>query len=342
MNGLPGTREFPAIGIASAVQTRRHTILICTLGGSEPPSNRQNWPAHMSVGAPLNPSSPAELAHIPVLPTAVLAGLAVTAGGTYLDATFGRGGHSQLILNADPTVQVWGIDQDEAAIATAQAQGANPRLQFWRGNFAAFDPGTQQFNGILADLGVSSPQLDTPERGFSFRHEAPLDMRMDQRQALTAAEIVNHWDEVDLAKIFYEYGEERLSRRMARKIVNLRPFQTTTELAYAIAGCVPPRQRHGRIHPATRVFQALRIAVNGELEVLKTFLQRAPDWLAPGGRLVVISFHSLEDRIVKHQLKGDERLRVLTKKPMVATAEEVAENTRSRSAKLRIAERLTE
>jgi 16S rRNA (cytosine1402-N4)-methyltransferase len=279
-----------------------------------------------------------------VLPTAVLAGLAVTAGGTYLDATFGRGGHSQLILNADPTVQVWGIDQDEAAIATAQAQfqaqlQGTQRLRFWRGNFAEFDPGAQRFHGILADLGVSSPQLDTPERGFSFRHEAALDMRMDQRQELTAAAIVNHWDEVELAKIFYEYGEERLSRRMARKIVNLRPFQTTTELAYAIAGCVPPRQRHGRIHPATRVFQALRIAVNGELDALKTFLDRAPDWLQPGGRIVVISFHSLEDRIVKHTLKGDERLRVLTKKPVVATAEEEAQNRRSRSAKLRIAER---
>ena len=292
----------------------------------------------------MNPSPPVELAHIPVLPTAVLEGLAVTADGAYLDATFGRGGHSQLILNADPTVQVWGIDQDEAAIAAAQRQFQSEpeRLHLWRGNFAEFDPGAQRFNGILAELGVSSPQLDTPERGFSFRHEAPLDMRMDQRQELTAAAIINHWDEVELAKIFYEYGEERLSRRMARKVVDQRPFQTTTELAYAIAGCVPARYRHGRIHPATRVFQALRIAVNGELEVLKTFLQRAPDWLAPGGRLVVISFHSLEDRIVKHTLKGDERLRVVTKKPMVATQEEVAENTRSRSAKLRIAERLME
>ena len=265
----------------------------------------------------------------------------MTAQGTYLDATFGRGGHSQLILNADPSVQVWGIDQDEAAIATAQLQfqGTRQRLHLWRGNFAQFEPGPQRFHGILADLGVSSPQLDTPERGFSFRHEAALDMRMDQRQDLTAAEIINHWDEVELAKIFYEYGEERLSRRMARKIVNLRPFQTTTELAYAIAGCVPPRQRHGRIHPATRVFQALRIAVNGELDALKTFLERAPDWLQPGGRIVVISFHSLEDRIAKHTLKEDERLRVITKKPIVATDEEVAQNSRSRSAKLRVAER---
>ncbi len=298
-----------------------------------------------SSGAPLNLSntveSADEFAHIPVLPTAVLEGLAVTANGAYLDATFGRGGHSQLMLAAAPSVQVWGIDQDEAAIATAQRQfqDARHRLHLWRGNFAQFDPGSQRFHGILADLGVSSPQFDTPERGFSFRHEAALDMRMDQRQTLTAATIVNHWDEVDLAKIFYEYGEERLSRRMARKIINLRPFQTTTELAYAIAGCVPPRQRHGRIHPATRVFQALRIAVNGELDALKTFLARAPDWLQPGGRIVVISFHSLEDRIAKHTLKGDERLRVLTKKPIVATPEEVAQNSRARSAKLRIAER---
>ncbi|WP_008310701.1 16S rRNA (cytosine(1402)-N(4))-methyltransferase RsmH [Leptolyngbya sp. PCC 6406] len=278
--------------------------------------------------------------HIPVLPQAVLMGLAIHPQGHYLDATVGGGGHSGQILDADPTVRVTAIDQDGTAIAAARETLApwGERVTFWRGNFAQFEPGQQRFDGILADLGVSSPQLDNPERGFSFRHEAPLDMRMDQRQDLTAAEIINHWDEVELARIFYTYGEERLSRRIAREIVAQRPFTTTTALAQRIAQCVPGRYRHGRIHPATRVFQALRIAVNGELTVLETFLARSPDWLTPTGRLVVISFHSLEDRLVKHTLRGDERLQVITKKPQIATQEEIATNPRSRSAKLRVAQ----
>jgi 16S rRNA (cytosine1402-N4)-methyltransferase len=279
--------------------------------------------------------------HISVLPEAVLAGLALQPQGHYLDATVGGGGHSGRILAADATVRVTALDQDAMAIAAAQVylQDWGDRVRFWRGNFAEFEPGEQRFDGILADLGVSSPQLDTPERGFSFRHEAPLDMRMDQRQDLSAADIVNHWDEVELARIIYTYGEERLSRRIARQILAQRPFRTTTELADTIARCVPGRYRHGRIHPATRTFQALRIAVNGELDVLEKFLHRSPNWLKPGGRLVVISFHSLEDRIVKHTLKGDDRLRVITKKPQIAEAVETAANPRARSAKLRIAER---
>ncbi len=271
-------------------------------------------------------------------------GLNVQPGGHYLDATVGGGGHSALILAVAPDVQVTAIDQDEQAIAAAQQALAafNGRVQFQRGNFAAFQPGDQQFDGILADLGVSSAQFDIPERGFSFRLEAPLDMRMDQRQALTAADVINHWDETKLADIFYTYGEERLSRRIARRIIEQRPFQTTTELADAIAYSVPKAYRYGRIHPATRVFQALRIAVNQELAVLETFIEKAPLWLKPGGKIAVISFHSLEDRIVKHRFRESAHLNVLTKKPILPQQDEVAENIRARSAKLRIAERVSE
>jgi 16S rRNA (cytosine1402-N4)-methyltransferase len=281
--------------------------------------------------------------HIPVLPQAVVEGLNIQARGLYLDATVGGGGHSRLILEADPTVRLVAVDQDEAAIATAQInlEELSDRVTFWHGNFSKFDPSDQQFDGILADLGVSSAQFDIPERGFSFRHTAPLDMRMDPRQPLTAAEIVNFWDETDLANLIYTYGEERLSRRISRKILEQRPFQTTTELADAIAQCVPQKYRYGRIHPATRTFQALRIVVNQELEVLKTLLDKAPQWLAPGGRIAIISFHSLEDRLVKHGLKEHPDLKVITKKPVMATPEEINENPRARSAKLRVAERIS-
>ncbi|MBD0268629.1 MAG: 16S rRNA (cytosine(1402)-N(4))-methyltransferase RsmH, partial [Cyanobacteria bacterium Co-bin8] len=230
--------------------------------------------------------------HIPVLPQETIAGLQPQPGGHYLDATVGGGGHSKLILEADPTIRLTALDQDGAAIAAAQAELAEycDRITFCRSNFAEFKPGKQQFNGILADLGVSSAQFDIPERGFSFRLTAPLDMRMDQRQEISAAEIVNHWEEVELARIIYIYGEERLSRRIARQIVAQRPFNTTTELADAISKCVPSKYRYGRIHPATRTFQALRIAVNRELEVLERFLELAPTWQEPAGRLAIISF----------------------------------------------------
>ena len=213
-------------------------------------------------------------------------------------------------------------------------------MTIYRSNFADFKPKKQKFDGILADLGVSSAQFDIAERGFSFRSEAPLDMRMDQRQPLDAAQIINTWDEKELADIFYQYGEERLSRRIARQIVSSRPFKTTTGLAYVVAGCFPKQARHGRIHPATRVFQALRIAVNRELEVLEKLIENAPNWLNPGGRLAIITFHSLEDRIVKHRLREFEGLKVLTKKPIIPQDNEVEQNPRSRSAKLRVAERL--
>ena len=207
-------------------------------------------------------------------------------GGHYLDATVGGGGHSSLILAAFPDVMLTAIDQDEQAIAAATSKLAEfgDRVQFFHANFAEFDPGDRTFDGIIADLGVSSAQFDRGDRGFSFRHEAPLDMRMNQQHDLTAAEIINTWDEVELARIFYTYGEERLSRKMARRIVEKRPLHTTTELAELIFYSVPHSYRYGRIHPATRVFQALRIVVNRELEVLETFIQKAPHWLKPEGR----------------------------------------------------------
>ncbi len=276
--------------------------------------------------------------HIPVLCAEVGAGLNLPqgGGGAYLDCTVGGGGHSAMILSYPDTI-VTAIDRDAMAIEAAQARlrEYGDRVTFWRGNFQDFVPNTL-YQGILADLGVSSAHLDRGERGFSFRHEGPLDMRMDQRQALTAAHIVNTYDEVTLANLIYELGEERFSRRIARAIVQSRPIETTTGLAAVIAQAVPAPYRHGRIHCATRTFQALRLAVNQELESLATWLKLVPDWLAPGGRLVIISFHSLEDRLVKNAFKSDDRLTVVNKKPIVATADP---NPRARSAKLRIAER---
>jgi 16S rRNA (cytosine1402-N4)-methyltransferase len=279
--------------------------------------------------------------HIPVLPQAVIEGLAIRAGGQYLDATVGGGGHSRLILQSAPEIQLTALDQDEMALAAARANLAEfgDRAQFYHTNFSRFQPAVL-FDGVIADLGVSSAQLDIAERGFSFRQEAPLDMRMNQQQDLTAEAVINHWDEVALADIFYHYGEERLSRKIARRICDRRPFQTTTELADTIFHSVPRSYRYGRIHPATRVFQALRIAVNCELEVLDTLLREAPNWLKPGGRLAIISFHSLEDRRVKNAFRESELLKIVTKKPIIATEEEIRENGRSRSAKLRVAERI--
>jgi 16S rRNA (cytosine1402-N4)-methyltransferase len=280
--------------------------------------------------------------HIPVLSQPLIQGLSIRPGGHYLDATVGGGGHSSLILAAAPDVSLVAIDQDAQAIAAAQAALSTygDRVQFWQGNFADYTPDGATFDGIIADLGVSSVQFDLPERGFSFRHTAPLDMRMNQQQSLTAAEIINFWDEAKLADIFFTYGEERLSRRIARRIVEKRPFQTTTELADTIAYSVPKSYRYGRIHPATRTFQALRIVVNQELTALETFLKTAPRWLKPSGRIGIISFHSLEDRIVKYAFRESSELTILTKKPIQPTDAEIAENPRSRSAKLRVAERI--
>lgn len=278
--------------------------------------------------------------HIPVLGKEIITGLAIGEGGHYLDTTVGGGGHSRLILEAAPNTRITAIDQDEDALMAAKNNLADygSRVEFVRSNFATYEFPAATFDGIIADLGVSSYHLDNPERGFSFRHEAELDMRMDRRQSLTAAEAINHWDEVELANVFFKYGEERLSRRIARRIVEQRPFHTTTELAETISYSVPRKYRYGRIHPATRVFQALRIAVNDELKSLETLLEKAPNALVEGGKFAVISFHSLEDRIVKHSFKDSPSLKVLTKKPITAQEEEIADNPRARSAKLRIAE----
>ena len=283
--------------------------------------------------------------HLSVLSRELIAGLDISTAGIYLDATAGGGGHSELILKQDKDVNLVAIDRDETAIAAVKERLAEfypQRLEFWQGNFADYQPKDLLFDGIIADLGVSSPQLDVAERGFSFRQTAPLDMRMDRSDKITAAEIVNHWKEVSLADLIYEYGEERFSRRIAKAIVQKRPFKTTTELAQAIASTVPGKYRHGRIHPATRTFQALRIEVNQELKSLEKFIDRAPTWLKPGGKIGIISFHSLEDRIVKHRFRNSELLDVITKKPMTAQPDEQRENPRSRSAKLRFARRKTE
>lgn len=291
-----------------------------------------------------DPSQPFH--HIPVLGQELLQGVAVHQGGQYLDATVGGGGHSELILQVEST-QVIALDQDMQALAAAQQrlQGYGDRIQFQHCNFAAYDPDDTRFDGIIADLGVSSAQLDQPQRGFSFRNEAPLDMRMNQQQPLTAAELVNQSAEKDLADLFYHYGEERFSRRIARHLVQHRPFRTTTELATAVTKARPRPPQSGRrrqgIHPATRVFQALRIAVNQELQALEDLLEMAPTWLKPGGRIGIISFHSLEDRRVKHQFRSHPLLKVLTKKPIGALSQELEGNPRSRSAKLRVAERIT-
>jgi 16S rRNA (cytosine1402-N4)-methyltransferase len=285
----------------------------------------------------------AQFHHVPVLAEPTIAGLEIISDGIYLDCTVGGGGHSALILQAAENVRLVGIDRDEMAIAAASENlkdYAN-QVTFWRGNFCEYKPSPDLlFDGILADLGVSSTQFDVAERGFSFRESGDLDMRMDNRQTLTASEIVNHYKEVELANIIFKFGEERLSRRIASQIVEKRPFKTTLELANAIAACVPSSYRHGRIHPATRTFQALRIVVNRELESLEQWLAIAPNWLKTGGKIAVITFHSLEDRMVKHTFREDDRLQVLTKKVIIATDEENKINPRARSAKLRIAQKI--
>ncbi|MEI6368768.1 MAG: 16S rRNA (cytosine(1402)-N(4))-methyltransferase RsmH [Nostocales cyanobacterium ELA608] len=282
-----------------------------------------------------------DFSHIPVLSQEVITGLNIQGGGNYLDLTIGGGGHSRLILETAEDVKITAVDQDLDALNAAKENLSEfgNRVNFIHSNFANYQFPENTYDGILADLGISSYHLDNPERGFSFRNTASLDMRMNQQQSLTAGDIINEWEEKELADIFFKYGEERLSRKIARRIVENRPFNTTTELANAIAYSVPPKYRYGRIHPATRVFQALRIAVNDELKVLETLIEKAPNALIAGGKIAIISFHSLEDRIVKHGLRNLSLLRILTKKPIIATEEEIKENPRSRSAKLRIAER---
>jgi 16S rRNA (cytosine1402-N4)-methyltransferase len=291
-------------------------------------------------------------AHLPVLTDAVrqvFAALPAGAGEApprLIDATLGGGGHSALLLEDHPRLEVIGLDQDATARAAAAARLAPwaDRLRIVATNFAAYSPDAP-VQAVLADLGVSSPQLDRPERGFSFRAEGPIDMRMNSEAGETAAELLDRLEEGALADVLFQFGDERLSRRIARRLVaerEAKPWgeRSTSELAYAVAGCYPPKARRGRIHPATRSFQALRIAVNDELGCLERLLQRAPDWLLPGGVLAIISFHSLEDRLVKQAFLADARLERITRRPLVADPAEEQANPRCRSAKLRLARRL--
>nr|AUG32324.1 methyltransferase [Paulinella longichromatophora] len=257
-----------------------------------------------------------------------------------LDCTIGGGGHASLLLKHYPSVRIIGLDQDPEACVAAEKYLApfRHRVKIVPVNFANFIP-PESLSGILVDLGVSSYQLTTAKRGFSFRNEGPLDMRMNTTIGETAAELINRLDETELANLIFAYGEERFSRRIARRIIQYRPFLSTTSLAYAIAGCYSPKARKGRIHPATRTFQALRIVVNNEMKVLDQLLRTAPNWLTSGGILSIISFHSLEDRRVKRSFTDDERLDRLTRKPIVADDFEQKQNIRSRSAKLRVSRR---
>jgi 16S rRNA (cytosine1402-N4)-methyltransferase len=291
--------------------------------------------------------------HISVLPTHIVATMTATAQRRYIDGTLGGAGHAAAILAASaPHSELLGIDLDPVALATA-----HDRLSAFgtrvRGNYEfmatyAAQLGWEWVDGIVLDLGVSSYQLDTPARGFSFQHDAPLDMRLDPDGDITAATLVNTLDERALADVIYTYGEEHASRRIARFIVDARKRTTltsTSQLAQVVTRALGGR--HGRIHPATRTFQALRIAVNQELRVLEAVIPQALALLAVGGRLAIISFHSLEDRIVKvafrHAMLQDDRttFRVLTPKPHEADAHEQQVNPRSRSAKLRVIERIS-
>lgn len=302
------------------------------------------------------------MTHIPVLLRSVLD--ALLPADRIIDGTLGAGGHTGALM-ANGAGAVLGLDADPAALALAQTNLADwgERVHFEHTSYvnmtdAARRMGWEKVNGVLLDLGVSSMQLDQPQRGFAFRHDGPLDMRFDpDGHQSTAAEIVNYWDVDELADIFYQYGEERRSRQLARMIVNERPFETTRQLAGAVAR-VAPRRKSDKIHPATRIFQALRIAVNDELGTLERTLPLAIDLLCPGGRLAVISFHSLEDRIVKQTFKlastdcvcppevpiciCDHRatVRRVSRKPIMADEVEIDSNPRSRSAKLRVVEKL--
>ena len=296
------------------------------------------------------PATDSTFRHVPVLADVLLNALDEEPSdhwqsGLVVDATLGGGGHSSLLLDRYPDLRLIGLDQDPTARAAAATRLSpwKERVSIVATNFADYSP-PQSASLVLADLGVSSPQLDVAARGFSFRLDGPLDMRMNpEGGGETAAELIERLGESDLADLIYAYGEERLSRRIARRIkadlAAQEAYAGTPDLAYAIAGCYPPKARRGRIHPATRTFQALRIAVNDELGVLEKLLSSAPDWLQPGGLLAIISFHSLEDRRVKTAFLQDERLERITRRPLVASEEEQEQNPRSRSAKLRIARR---
>ncbi len=290
--------------------------------------------------------------HIPVLPAEVLALLQPRSGGRYLDATVGLGGHAELLLRAcAPAGTLLGIDRDAEALERARERLApfEERVRLVQARHeelsAHLEPDAR-FDGILLDLGASSLQLDSAERGFSFGREGPLDMRMDRSRGETAADLLARLPEGELADCIYRWGEERWSRRIARAIVEARrreAIRTTTALAAIVSRAIPRKAWPRHIHPATRTFQALRIAVNDELTGLGPWLEEAAGRLRPAGRIVAISFHSLEDRIVKHtwrRLAATGPWRILTARPVLAGADEVAVNPRARSAKLRALERL--
>ncbi len=305
-----------------------------------------------------------EYTHKPVLLDACIEALCIRSDGTYVDGTLGRAGHSREIAKRLTTGRLICIDRDSAAIEAARERLAPwmERVKLVHSNFSELgsvlaDEG--DVDGMLFDLGVSSPQLDDPERGFSYMHDAPLDMRMDRTSPLTAREVVNAWSFEELRRVLFDFGEERYAPAIARAIVRRReqrPIETTLELVDVIKSAMPPAALREKQHPAKRSFQAVRIAVNGELDALPPMLRAAADKLRPGGRLAVITFHSLEDRIVKRTLRelaqgctcppnfpvcvcGKKPLLRLDK-PVTPTAAEVAENPRARSARLRTAEKL--
>jgi 16S rRNA (cytosine1402-N4)-methyltransferase len=293
------------------------------------------------------------MTHVPVMTAEVLQLLRPERGGLFVDCTVGLGGHSRALLEAGAT-RIIGLDRDLAALARARDTLApwGDRVELVHADYRALDDvldhrHIERIDGALADLGVSSMQFDAPGRGFSFQRDEPLDMRMDQSAGDTAADLVARSTERDLADTIYAYGEERFSRRIARAIVEARrqaPIDTTLQLAAIVRRAIPTRG-YQRIDPATRTFQAMRIWVNRELDGLDAFLTAMVKRLRAGARLVVISFHSLEDRIVKHTFRAleksaDTALKILTKRPLVAGESELALNPRARSAKLRAAERL--
>ncbi len=294
--------------------------------------------------------------HVPVLLKEAIDFLAIKRGGTYIDVTVGLGGHSlEIVKRLGAPGHLIGLDKDPAALDETRARLSTsggedqPEVSLLHGSFAEiiqrFEPASA--DGLLADLGVSSLQLDTPSRGFSFQAEGALDMRMNPLAGPTAEQVVNQVDEVTLANLIYEFGEERRSRRIARAIVRSRPIRTTAELADVVSAAARPMNRFDkddrRIHPATRTFQALRIFVNHELDDLRELLKATPRVLKPGAKVVIISFHSLEDRIVKDAFREGVKqgfYKLLTKKPVTAGQEEIDRNPRSRSAKMRAAEKV--
>ena len=286
--------------------------------------------------------------HIPVLADEVLAALDPQPGQTLVDGTLGGGGHTRLLAErVGPTGLVLALDRDAAAIAAAEEILRGLPVKVAQANYCDLpqvldEIGTVAVDGILLDLGLSSDQLADDSRGFSFEAMGELDLRFNPEEGEPAWRLIARLPEKELADLIYQLGEERYSRRIARRIVELRktaPIRTAAELAALVRRCVP-RSDMERIDPATRTFQALRIAVNGELEALSLALARLPDRLTVGGHLAIISFHSLEDRLVKQAFKGDPRLKAVTKKPVVASDQEVGRNPRSRSAKLRVARRV--